>query len=259
MSSKELLAEYTKLAARLEHINETLQEMNAVDIAQLIDKIRVVERKMSLVYTLFKQSVYFVTMQNAQQDQDQHFQQSQDSQQQDEEQQYQQQQQSHTSSQQQQHQQQQQEQEQLNQSQNQDHERYSQEQPQYQDHQQPEGEYDDSSPQQQQQQQGSSQGLRSSLRNSNDKNPLQNSIHRSNSGGTGFTSTGTGSGTTHPSRTSNAREEYQAATGNKSILALSRGHEGRSRWGNHYGYHSGTAGNSGGFDSDNNTNRPRYH
>lgn len=28
--------------------------MNAVDIAQLIDKIRVVERKMSLVYTLFK-------------------------------------------------------------------------------------------------------------------------------------------------------------------------------------------------------------
>ncbi|KAG0373712.1 hypothetical protein BGX24_011335 [Mortierella sp. AD032] len=56
MSSKELLAEYTKLAARLEHINETLQEMNAVDIAQLIDKIRVVERKMSLVYTLFKTS-----------------------------------------------------------------------------------------------------------------------------------------------------------------------------------------------------------
>ncbi|KAG0306064.1 hypothetical protein BGZ98_003012, partial [Dissophora globulifera] len=54
MSSKELLAEYAKLAAKLQHINETLQEMNAVDISQLIDKIRIVERKMGLVYTLFK-------------------------------------------------------------------------------------------------------------------------------------------------------------------------------------------------------------
>ncbi|KAK3818487.1 MAG: hypothetical protein J3Q66DRAFT_368587 [Benniella sp.] len=38
--------------------------MNAVDIAQLIDKIRLVERKMGLVYTLFKASVYSVTMQS---------------------------------------------------------------------------------------------------------------------------------------------------------------------------------------------------
>ncbi|KAF9292427.1 hypothetical protein BGZ68_006373 [Mortierella alpina] len=54
MSSKEILGEYTKVAVKLEHINATLQEMNAVDVAQLIDKIRTVERKMGLVYTLFK-------------------------------------------------------------------------------------------------------------------------------------------------------------------------------------------------------------
>ncbi|KAF9972471.1 hypothetical protein BGZ73_004416 [Actinomortierella ambigua] len=46
MSSKELLAEYATLAAKLRHINETLQEINSLDVVQLIDKIRVVERKM---------------------------------------------------------------------------------------------------------------------------------------------------------------------------------------------------------------------
>ncbi|KAF9381702.1 hypothetical protein BGX21_002037 [Mortierella sp. AD011] len=51
-------------------INGTLQEMNAVDIAQLIDKMRVVERKMGLVYTLFKSSVYAVTQQMQEQEQE---------------------------------------------------------------------------------------------------------------------------------------------------------------------------------------------
>ncbi|KAI1307329.1 hypothetical protein EDD11_004515 [Mortierella claussenii] len=71
MSSKELLGEYSKLASKLEHINVTLQEMNAVDIAQLIDKMRIVERKMGLVYTLFKSSVYAVTVQEQEQEQEQ--------------------------------------------------------------------------------------------------------------------------------------------------------------------------------------------
>ncbi|KAF9540555.1 hypothetical protein EC957_003993 [Mortierella hygrophila] len=245
MSSKELLAEYAKLAAKLEHINETLQEMNAVDIAQLIDKIRVVERKMSLVYTLFKQSVYSITMQNAQHDQDLHSSQSQDPDTKPstevDEQQYQ----NITP--------------QSQQSQSQDHRRYSQEQQQYQTQSQ-QSDYD-SPPQSQTQ-----QPLRSSLRTSNNENIsnqqptsiLRNSTYRP---ATGTTTATTGTGT---SRMSNAREEYQAATGNKSILALSRGQEGRSRWGNHYGYHSGSGGGgggggSGGFDSENHTNRPRYH
>ncbi|KAG0264865.1 hypothetical protein DFQ27_000962 [Actinomortierella ambigua] len=72
MSSKELLAEYATLATKLRHINETLQEINSLDVVQLIDKIRVVERKMGLVYTLFRSSVYSVLAQ----DQDQQQQQS---------------------------------------------------------------------------------------------------------------------------------------------------------------------------------------
>ncbi|KAG0236788.1 hypothetical protein BGW42_002656 [Actinomortierella wolfii] len=67
MSSKELLAEYATLAAKLRHINETLQEINSLDVVQLIDKIRVVERKMGLVYTLFRSSVYSVLEQDQQQ------------------------------------------------------------------------------------------------------------------------------------------------------------------------------------------------
>ncbi|KAF9574060.1 hypothetical protein EC968_007452 [Mortierella alpina] len=70
MSSKEILGEYTKVAVKLEHINATLQEMNAVDVAQLIDKIRTVERKMGLVYTLFKSSVYSVSKQNQDQEEE---------------------------------------------------------------------------------------------------------------------------------------------------------------------------------------------
>ncbi|KAF9943045.1 hypothetical protein BGZ67_007690 [Mortierella alpina] len=70
MSSKEILGEYTKVAVKLEHINASLQEMNAVDVAQLIDKIRTVERKMGLVYTLFKSSVYSVSKQNQDQEED---------------------------------------------------------------------------------------------------------------------------------------------------------------------------------------------
>ncbi|KAG0358724.1 hypothetical protein BG005_001911 [Podila minutissima] len=69
MSSKELLAEYAVLASKLENINETLQEMNSVDVAQLINTIRLVERKMGFVYTSFKSSVYSVV--NLEQDQEQ--------------------------------------------------------------------------------------------------------------------------------------------------------------------------------------------
>ncbi|KAF9931949.1 hypothetical protein FBU30_009244 [Linnemannia zychae] len=254
MASKELLAEYAKLAAKLEHINETLTDMNAVEIAQLIDKIRMVERKMSLVYTLFKQSVYFVTMQDAQR-------------------------QDRLSQQYEQEesvsllpptppaQQQRQQSQELSQSQDRDQRRYSEDQPQqYQDPQ----DYESTTPpssqplsQQSQPQSSSSQTFRSSLRASNNDNQNSSSTLRSSQ----YRSTTSTGATANPPRTSNAREEYQAATGNKSILSLSRGHEGRSRWGNHYGYHSGTtlrsrvsSGGGGGFESENNyTNRPRYH
>ncbi|KAG0200163.1 hypothetical protein BGX28_006694, partial [Mortierella sp. GBA30] len=80
MSSKEILGEYAKVAAKLEHINGTLQEMNAVDVAQLIDKIRTVERKMGLVYTLFKSSVYSVSKQNQDQEEEEEQEQEQDQQ-----------------------------------------------------------------------------------------------------------------------------------------------------------------------------------
>ncbi|KAF9314443.1 hypothetical protein BG003_004168 [Podila horticola] len=69
MSSKELLAEYVILASKLENINETLQEMNSVDVAQLINTIRLVERKMGFVYTSFKSSVYSVVNQEQEQEQ----------------------------------------------------------------------------------------------------------------------------------------------------------------------------------------------
>ncbi|KAF9217834.1 hypothetical protein BGZ59_009807 [Podila verticillata] len=69
MSSKELLVEYTVLASKLENINETLLEMNSVEVAQLINTIRLVERKMGFVYTSFKSSVYSVV--NQEQDQEQ--------------------------------------------------------------------------------------------------------------------------------------------------------------------------------------------
>ncbi|CAO3564161.1 unnamed protein product [Mortierella alpina] len=58
--------------------------MNAVDVAQLIDKIRTVERKMGLVYTLFKSSVYSVSKQNQDQDEDEVDQNQQMAQEQDE-------------------------------------------------------------------------------------------------------------------------------------------------------------------------------
>ncbi|KAF8939007.1 hypothetical protein BGZ58_010928 [Dissophora ornata] len=198
MSSKELLAEYTKLAAKLEHINNTLQEMNAVDIAQLIDKIRIVERKMGLVYTLFKGAdqeqeqaeeqeqdqsrIHNNNVQYRQAEQDQHLQDQEQGQ---------------------------------SRSQGQGQEPYQSypeqenqnpQLTQQQQQQQPYGSYDSSS-----QSQSQSQSRRSSLYT--DVGSLQR--RRSSS---------------RPSlRSSNAREEYQAATGNKSILSLSRGY-GSSRW-----------------------------
>ncbi|KAF9184851.1 hypothetical protein BGZ51_003116 [Haplosporangium sp. Z 767] len=72
MSSKEqLLKEYAKLATAVANVNATVQEMNAVDINQVIAKIRLVERKMGVVYTIFRSSVYSVTKQTQDQDQDQ--------------------------------------------------------------------------------------------------------------------------------------------------------------------------------------------
>ncbi|KAG0242056.1 DASH complex subunit Dad3-domain-containing protein [Mortierella sp. GBAus27b] len=78
MSSKELLTEYGKLNSKIKHINETLQEMNAIDIAQLIDKIRLVERKMGLVYTLFRSSVYYVTQQSQEDEEEEQDEQAQE-------------------------------------------------------------------------------------------------------------------------------------------------------------------------------------
>ncbi|KAG0263252.1 hypothetical protein BG011_009087 [Mortierella polycephala] len=71
MSSREqLLKEYAKLATAVANVNSTVQEMNAVDINQVIAKIRLVERKMGVVYTIFRSSVYSVTKQTQDQDQD---------------------------------------------------------------------------------------------------------------------------------------------------------------------------------------------
>ncbi|KAG0371134.1 DASH complex subunit Dad3-domain-containing protein [Gamsiella multidivaricata] len=218
MSSKELLGEYAKLATKLEHINETLQEMNAVDIAQLIDKIRIVERKMGLVYTLFKSSVYTVTVQHQEQEQAQ-----------DQLEEY------------------EQEQEQIN-----NNVEYHQERDQYhlqdqahgqgQQQQQQQESYQEYQGQQQEQQlpqshtyRLSSQSRRTSLYNTSDGgNERRSSQYRN---------------TSRPSlRTSNAREEYQATTGYRSILSLSRG-DTSSRWSQALA----------GRDPDNYTNRPRYH
>ncbi|KAF9962276.1 hypothetical protein BGZ72_008411 [Mortierella alpina] len=220
MSSKEILGEYTKVAAKLEHINATLQEMNAVDVAQLIDKIRTVERKMGLVYTLFKSSVYSVSKQNQEQEEDEAEQNQQVSQEQDE---------------------QEQEQESRHTNMQYNHGQQSSQGFQAQEHQ----EYHEQGYQPQQQR--SSQPYpdyaqqRSSIYPSYEPNTNQQ--------GSFF------SGVNRPpqGQSAAAREEYQASTGagggggDRALLSLSRGYSG-TRW-----THTGRR------DTESHTNRPRFY
>ncbi|RIA84942.1 DASH complex subunit Dad3-domain-containing protein [Glomus cerebriforme] len=55
---KDILKEYGKLSSHIEKVNETITHMNTNDIALLVDKLRALEKKIGLVYTLFKASVY---------------------------------------------------------------------------------------------------------------------------------------------------------------------------------------------------------
>ncbi|CAI2167187.1 7091_t:CDS:2 [Funneliformis geosporum] len=55
---KDILSEYEKLSSHINKINVTITQMNTSDIVILVDKLRALEKKIGLVYTLFKASVY---------------------------------------------------------------------------------------------------------------------------------------------------------------------------------------------------------
>ncbi|CAG8434170.1 14686_t:CDS:2 [Funneliformis caledonium] len=55
---KDILSEYEKLGSHIDKINVTITQMNTSDIVILVDKLRTLEKKIGLVYTLFKASVY---------------------------------------------------------------------------------------------------------------------------------------------------------------------------------------------------------
>ncbi|RGB39291.1 DASH complex subunit Dad3-domain-containing protein [Rhizophagus diaphanus] len=61
---KDILNEYQKLSSHIEKINETIIHINTNDIEILVDKLRSLEKKFGLVYTLFKASVYSVVTSN---------------------------------------------------------------------------------------------------------------------------------------------------------------------------------------------------
>ncbi|RUS20676.1 DASH complex subunit Dad3-domain-containing protein [Endogone sp. FLAS-F59071] len=53
--------ELEQLVSNIGQMNNLVAEMNRSDVEQLIDKLRRLEQKMSLVFTLFKASVYSLT------------------------------------------------------------------------------------------------------------------------------------------------------------------------------------------------------
>ncbi|KAG9291141.1 hypothetical protein G9A89_013013 [Geosiphon pyriformis] len=66
----DLRAEYEKLVAHVDKMKETITQMNTTDVVLLIDKLRSLEKKVGLVYTLFRASVYSLVTAAAQQQQE---------------------------------------------------------------------------------------------------------------------------------------------------------------------------------------------
>jgi len=56
-----VINEFEQLVSNIGHMNNLITQMNRSDVEQLIDKLRRLEQKMSLVFTLFKASVYSLT------------------------------------------------------------------------------------------------------------------------------------------------------------------------------------------------------
>ncbi|RKP25403.1 DASH complex subunit Dad3-domain-containing protein [Syncephalis pseudoplumigaleata] len=56
----EVLREYAQLAHSLDQMNTVIAGINAEQVSILTDKLREIERKFGLVYTLFKASVYAI-------------------------------------------------------------------------------------------------------------------------------------------------------------------------------------------------------
>ncbi|KAK9686032.1 hypothetical protein K7432_015284 [Basidiobolus ranarum] len=57
---EQLLQEYRTIAENLNQLNGVVTDINSVDIPFLTNQLRDVEKRFSLVYTLFKSSVYSV-------------------------------------------------------------------------------------------------------------------------------------------------------------------------------------------------------
>ncbi|CAJ0843784.1 11062_t:CDS:2, partial [Entrophospora sp. SA101] len=55
---REIILEYEKLCQGIEKLNQTIVEMNTTDVITLIDQLRTMEKKVGLVYTLFRASAY---------------------------------------------------------------------------------------------------------------------------------------------------------------------------------------------------------
>lgn len=62
MSPKEaaVIAEYEKLVANLNNLNSRVTTLAHTPTSQVLDNLRVVERKTGLVFTLFKSSVWAI-------------------------------------------------------------------------------------------------------------------------------------------------------------------------------------------------------
>ncbi|ORY08130.1 hypothetical protein K493DRAFT_309931 [Basidiobolus meristosporus CBS 931.73] len=57
---EQLLQEYRTVTENLNQLNAIVTDINSVDIPFLTNQLRDVEKRFSLVYTLFKSSVYSV-------------------------------------------------------------------------------------------------------------------------------------------------------------------------------------------------------
>ncbi|CAG8551455.1 8287_t:CDS:2 [Cetraspora pellucida] len=54
----DIILEYERLVSNIDKLNQTITRLNTTDVLVLIDKLRTLEKKVGLVYTLFKASVY---------------------------------------------------------------------------------------------------------------------------------------------------------------------------------------------------------
>ncbi|CAG8475216.1 6964_t:CDS:2 [Acaulospora morrowiae] len=55
---KDIITEYEKLVTNVDRMNQIITHMNTTEVLNLINKLRTLEKKVGLVYTLFKASVY---------------------------------------------------------------------------------------------------------------------------------------------------------------------------------------------------------